>query len=82
MLQSYDDISLLAPGVDVAVSLDNLLEGIAPINDRFEFSRLSQFGQSRIQPGGRSFLLPTARQRGRAMEESYQKLAGVAKGKT
>ena len=42
MLQSYDDISLLAPGVDVAVSLGDLLERIAPINDRSEFSRLSQ----------------------------------------
>ena len=42
MLQSYDDISLLASGVDVAVSLGDLLERIAPINDRFEFSRLSQ----------------------------------------
>ena len=42
MLQSYDDISLLASGVDVAVSLGDLLERIAPINNRFEFSRFSQ----------------------------------------
>ena len=41
MLQSYDDISLLVPGVDVAVSVRDLLERIAPINDRLEFSRLS-----------------------------------------
>jgi hypothetical protein len=33
MLQSYDDIALLAPGVDVAVSLGDLLERIAPINN-------------------------------------------------
>ena len=40
MLQSYDDISLLAPGIDVAVSLGDLLERIAPIDNGFEFSRL------------------------------------------
>ena len=36
MLQRYDDISPLAPGVDVAVSLHDLLERITPINDRFD----------------------------------------------
>src|SRR6266487_4934717 len=56
-LQSYDDISFLAPGVDVAVSLGDLLEGIAPINDRSEFSRLSQLREKTqvlYPPGCRS----------------------------
>jgi hypothetical protein len=34
-----DDIALLAPGVDVAVRLDDLLERIAPIDDRPEGAR-------------------------------------------
>lgn len=42
MFQSDYDISFLASGVDVAVSLGDLLERIAPINDRFEFSCLGQ----------------------------------------
>ena len=45
MLHRYYDISLLTPGVDVAVGLGDLLERIAPINDRLEFSRLSQLRQ-------------------------------------
>lgn len=42
MLQIDHDISLFAPGVDVAMSLYDLLERIVPINNRFEFPRLSQ----------------------------------------
>ena len=42
LFQGYDYVSLLASGIDVAMSLGDLLERIAPINDRFEFSCLSQ----------------------------------------
>ena len=38
-MESYDNISPFAPGVHIAVSLDDLLERIAPIDDRLECSR-------------------------------------------
>lgn len=41
MLQCYNNVSLLAPSFDVSVCFGDLLERIAPINDRSEFSRLS-----------------------------------------
>ncbi len=43
MPQCDDDISLLAPGVDVGVCLDDALERIAPIDNRFELTCLGQF---------------------------------------
>jgi len=42
VLQRYNYISLLAAGVDVAVSFGDLFERIAAIDDRFEFSCLGQ----------------------------------------
>ena len=45
MLQSNDDISLLAPAIDVVVRRDDLLERKAPINNGFEFSRRGQLRQ-------------------------------------
>src|SRR5574337_260970 len=42
ILKSYDDISLFVARVDVAVGLDDLVERVAPIDHRFELSRLGQ----------------------------------------
>ena len=53
MLQSDDDIPPLSPGIHIAVSLGDLLERVAPINDRFEFSRLSQLRRGNTKPAGR-----------------------------
>ena len=41
-LQRNDDIALLVSGVHVAVRLDDLFQGIAPINDHSDFSRFNQ----------------------------------------
>jgi hypothetical protein len=43
MFHSDDDMSLLVPLFDVAVSLDNLLQRITPVNDRSYLSRLNKF---------------------------------------
>src|SRR5689334_11160081 len=45
VLQSYSDIPLLPPGVDITVRLGNLFERIASINEDLEFSRLRQLRQ-------------------------------------
>ena len=42
MVHGYDDIALLVACVDIAVSLGNLFQGIASINDRFYLVRLKK----------------------------------------
>ncbi len=42
MFQGYDDIAFLAPGINVAVSLGDLLQRVSPINDGFELARFNQ----------------------------------------
>jgi hypothetical protein len=42
IVEGYHNISSLAPGVDVPMGLADLLERVAPINNGFELSRLSQ----------------------------------------
>ena len=42
-LQSDDDIALFMPLLDIAVRLDDLLQRIDPVYDRFELARLDQF---------------------------------------
>ncbi len=37
------DISLFMPLLDIAVRLDDLLQRINPVYDRFELARLNQF---------------------------------------
>ncbi len=39
----YDDISLFVPFFDIPVSLGNLFQRIASIDDRFDLSRLNKF---------------------------------------
>ena len=38
-----DDVAHLVPFVDIAVSLDDLIQGKAPTNDRFDLPRLKEF---------------------------------------
>src|SRR5215471_642108 len=45
LLHSDDDISLFVPLVNIPVGLDDLLQGIASINDRFDLARFNQFFQ-------------------------------------
>src|ERR1700730_13033421 len=45
VLHSNDDVSLFVPLVNIPVSLDNLLQGIASINDRFDLARFNEFFQ-------------------------------------
>ena len=42
MFHSDDDISLFVPFFDIPVSLDNLFQRIASIDDRFYLSRLNK----------------------------------------
>ena len=42
MPHSYDDISLLVSSFDIPMSLGNLLQWIAPIDDRPQLSRLNE----------------------------------------
>ena len=43
MFHSYDYIALFMPFIDILVSLDNLFQRIASVNDRFYLPRLSEF---------------------------------------
>jgi hypothetical protein len=43
MAHSYDDISLFVSRFDIPVSLDNLFQRIAPINDRSYLTRFNEF---------------------------------------
>src|SRR5689334_2650993 len=43
LLHCNDDISLFVPLVNIPVSLDDLLQGIASINDRFDLARFNEF---------------------------------------
>ena len=43
MFHRNDHISLFMPLLDIAVRLDDLLQRIDPVNDRFELARLDQF---------------------------------------
>ena len=45
LLHRNDDISLFVPLVNIPVSLDDLLQGIASINDRFDLARFNEFFQ-------------------------------------
>ncbi|GHO99931.1 hypothetical protein KSF_099790 [Reticulibacter mediterranei] len=45
LLHSNDDISLFVPLVNIPVSLDDLLQGITSINDRFDLACFNQFFQ-------------------------------------
>jgi len=42
MLHSDDDVSLFVSLFDIPVCRDNLVQRIAPINDRFELSSLNE----------------------------------------
>ncbi len=42
MAEGYDDIASFVPFVHIAVSLDNLFQRIAAIDDRFYFPGLNQ----------------------------------------
>jgi len=42
MFHCYDYISLFVPSFDIPVSLDDLFQGIASINDRSYLSRLNK----------------------------------------
>jgi hypothetical protein len=41
MPHSYDNIALFVSFLDIPVSLDNFLQGIASVNDRLQLSRLN-----------------------------------------
>ena len=43
MCHSYDYISLFMPLLDIAVRLDDMLQRINPVYDRFKLARLDQF---------------------------------------
>jgi hypothetical protein len=43
LLHSNDDISLFVSLVNVPVGLDDLLQGIASVNDRFDLARFNEF---------------------------------------
>lgn len=45
LCQRYNYVSFFTTGIDIAMNSSHLLEGIASINNRFEFSRLSKLYQ-------------------------------------
>lgn len=43
LLQRDNDMAFFVPLLNIAVRLDDLIERIDPVNDRFELARLDQF---------------------------------------